>query len=274
MRAKPLPTVPKIRLYNGQYIPQFGLGVYQIKDNYECEKVCLEAFKHGYRHIDTAHIYGNEKGVGAAVKKSGIPREEFYITTKLWINDFGEGISIKEVDEMLKRLGTNYIDLLLLHWPKNDYIGAYKDMEKAYKQGKVRSIGLSNFNVDQVEEIMKMCTVKPAINQIELHPYAQRKGIVKICEENGIKVEAWYPIAHGDKNLINNAVFTEMAKKYNKTNAQIILRWHIQKGYIIFPRTRNEEHLKENINIFDFELTKEDMEQIDKLNKNKIYVSW
>ena len=192
-------NIPQIKLYNGHTIPQFGIGVFQIKDNKECEQVCLEAFKRGYRHIDTAHIYGNEKGVGAAVKKSGIPREEFYITTKLWIGDFGEGKSLKEVDEMLKRLDTDYIDLLLLHWPKGDYIGAYKDMEKAYNQGKVRSIGLSNFTEKQIEEIMSMCTVKPAIDQIELHPYGQRREVVDLCNKYNIKVEAWYPLAHGEK---------------------------------------------------------------------------
>ena len=267
-------NIPQIKLYNNQVIPQFGLGVYQISSNDECEKVCLEAFKQGYRHIDTAHIYGNEKGVGSAIKKSCIPREEFYVTTKLWINDFGEGKSLKEVDEMLKRLQTDYIDLLLLHWPKGDYIGAYKDMEKAFKQGKVRSIGLSNFTVEHIEKIMKMCTVKPAINQLELHPYAQRREIVKLCDKYNIKVEAWYPIGHGDKNLLENPVFTKISKKYKKTNAQVILRWHIQKGYIIFPRSRNPIHIKENIDIFDFELSKEEILEIDNLDKKKLYINW
>ena len=267
-------NIPQIKLYNGHTIPQFGIGVFQIKDNKECEQVCLEAFKRGYRHIDTAHIYGNEKGVGAAVKKSGIPREEFYITTKLWIGDFGEGKSLKEVDEMLKRLDTDYIDLLLLHWPKGDYIGAYKDMEKAYNQGKVRSIGLSNFTEKQIEEIMSMCTVKPAIDQIELHPYGQRREVVDLCNKYNIKVEAWYPLAHGEKELLENPIFTKIGKKYNKTNAQVILRWHIQKGYIIFPRSRNPVHIAENINIFDFNLTKDEMDEIDSLDKQKLYLFW
>jgi diketogulonate reductase-like aldo/keto reductase len=267
-------NIPKIKLYNGHTIPQFGIGVFQIKDNDECERVCLEAFKRGYRHIDTAHIYGNEKGVGAAVKKSGIPREQFFITTKLWIGDFGEGKSLREVDEMLKRLDTNYIDLLLLHWPKGDYIGAYKDMEKAYNQGKVRSIGLSNFTEKQIEEIMSMCTVKPAIDQIELHPYGQRREVVDLCNKYNIKVEAWYPLAHGEKELLENPIFTRIGKKYNKTNAQVILRWHIQKGYIIFPRSRNPAHIAENINIFDFNLTKDEMDEIDSLDKQKLYLFW
>ena len=208
------------------------------------------------------------------MKKSGIPREEFYITTKLWIGDFGEGKSLKEVDEMLKRLDTNYIDLLLLHWPKGDYIGAYKDMEKAFKQGKVRSIGLSNFTEKQIEEIMSMCTVKPAIDQIELHPYGQRREVVDLCNKYNIKVEAWYPLVHGDTELLDNPIFTKIGKKYNKTNAQVILRWHIQKGYIIFPRSRNPIHIAENINIFDFSLIEEEMSQIDNLDKKKLYLFW
>ena len=175
---------------------------------------------------------------------------------------------------MLKRLQTDYIDLLLLHWPKGDYIGAYKDMEKAFKQGKVRSIGLSNFTVEHIEKIMKMCTVKPAINQLELHPYAQRREIVKLCDKYNIKVEAWYPIGHGDKNLLENPVFTKISKKYKKTNAQVILRWHIQKGYIIFPRSRHPIHIKENIDIFDFELSKEEILEIDNLDKKKLYINW
>ena len=266
--------VPQIKLYNNIQIPQFGLGVYQITDNNECEKVCLEAIKLGYRHIDTAQIYGNEKAVGSAIKKSKIPREEFFITTKIWITDFSQGKALKQVDEMLKRLDTNYIDLLLLHWPKNDYISAYKDMEIAYDQGKVKSIGLSNFQEKHIKEILKICKIKPCINQIELHPYGQRKEIVKLCQENNIKIEAWYPIAHGDTKLINNELFSKLAKKYKKTNVQIILRWHIQKGFIIFPRTKKENHLKENINIFDFELSNDEMKLIDSLDKNEIYVRW
>ena len=147
-------------------------------------------------------------------------------------------------------------------------------MEKAFKQGKVRSIGLSNFTEKQIEEIMSMCTVKPAINQIEWHPYAQWRGIVELCNKYGIKIEPWYPIGHGDKNLLQNPVFTEIAKKYNKTNAQVILRWHIQKGYIVFPRSRNPDHIKENIDIFDFNLTKDEMQKIDSLDKRKLYVNW
>ena len=267
-------SIPQISLNNGQKIPQFGLGVYQISSDEECEKACLEAIKQGYRHIDTAHVYGNERGVGSAIKKSKIPRNEFFITTKLWINDFGEGKSIKEIDNMLKRLDTDYIDLLLLHWPKNDYVGAYKDMEKAYEKGIVKSIGLSNFHDDSLKKILNICKVKPAINQIELHPYAQRKDVREDCKKENIKIEAWYPIGHGNKDLIDNPLFSKLAKKYNKTNAQIILRWHIQEGFIIFPRSTNPIHIKENIEIFDFNLSDEEMEEIRKLDKKKMYVNW
>ncbi len=266
--------IPKIPLNSGHKIPQFGLGVYQITPDSECEKACLEAFKLGYRHIDTAHIYGNEKGVGSAIKKSGIPRNEIFITTKLWINDFGEGKSIKEIDEMLKRLNTDYIDLLLLHWPKNDYVGAYKDMEKAFENGKVKSIGLSNFHDDSLKKILDICKIKPSINQIELHPYAQRKDVVEDCKKHDIKIEAWYPIGHGNKDLIDNPVFSKLAQKYNKSNAQIILRWHIQEGYIIFPKSTNPKHIKENIEIFDFNLSDEEMEEIRKLDRKKVYLDW
>ena len=268
--------IPQIKLHNGEIIPQFGLGVYQISDK-DCEGVCLKAIKLGYRHIDTAQIYGNERAVGSAIKKSeklDLRRKDFFITTKIWISDFEKGKAKNQIDQMLKKLNTDYIDLLLLHWPKNNYLAAYKDMEEAVKERKVKSIGLSNFRENHLKEILNIAKIKPVINQIELHPYAQRRELVKICEENGIKIEAWYPIAHGDKNLINNVIFTEMAKKYNKTNAQIILRWHIQKGFIIFPRAKNPVHLEENINIFDFELNDEEMKKIDSLDKNKIYVNW
>ena len=267
-------SIPQISLNNGQKIPQFGLGVYLINSDKECEKACLEAIKQGYRHIDTAHIYGNEKGVGSAIKKSKIPRNEFFITTKLWTSDYGEGKSIKEIDNMLKRLDTDYIDLLLLHYPSNDYVGAYKDMEKAYEKGIVKSIGLSNFHDDSLKKILNICKVKPAINQIELHPYAQRKDVREDCKKENIKIEAWYPIGHGNKDLIDNPLFSKLAKKYNKTNAQIILRWHIQEGFIIFPRSTNPIHIKENIEIFDFNLSDEEMEEIRKLDKKKMYVNW
>ena len=258
-----------ITLNDGNKIPQMGIGVFMIPKDDDAEKCVSEALKIGYRHIDTAHAYLNERRVGRAVKKSGIPRKEIFITTKLWITEYGEEASYKAIDKMLQRLDTDYIDLLLLHQTYNDYIGAYKAMEKAQKEGKVKSIGISNFYGEQLDDILTKCTVKPAVNQVECHPYFDQRDLIKKLEPYGTKIEAWYPLGHGDKALLGEAVFTKLAKKYNKTNSQIILRWHIQKGIIVFPKTIN--HLKENFEIFDFELTKEEMGEISKIHKNKAY---
>lgn len=256
-----------ITLNNGCKIPQFGLGVYMIPGDEMTKKTCLEALKMGYRHIDTAHAYQNERGVGAAVKESGIQREEIWITSKLWPSEYGEEASAIAIDKMLDRLDTNYIDLLLLHQQFGDYIGAYKAMEKAVEQGKVRSIGLSNFESERLEEVLNMATIKPAALQVECHPYYPQDKLKKRVESYGTVIEPWYPIGHGDSDLINEPIFTELAKKYNKTNVQIILRWHIQQGNVIFPKTTNLEHMKSNRDIFDFELTDDEMNKIKTLNK-------
>ena len=254
---------------NSKYkIPQFGLGVYQIPGDAETEKACLEAFKLGYRHIDTAHAYQNERGVGAAVKKCGIPREEIFITSKLWVTDYGEKITPVAIDKMLDRLGLKYIDLLLLHQQVGDYIGAYKAMEKAVEQGKVKSIGISNFD-ENLEDLLNHATIKPAVIQVECHPYWNQEDLRKKLEKYGTLIESWYPIGHGDKGLIGEEIFTKLAKKYNKTNVQIILRWHIQKKNIIFPKSTNPKHIKENADIFDFQLTDEEVKEIDKMGKKK-----
>ena len=254
---------------NSKYkIPQFGLGVYQIPGDAETEKACLEAFKLGYRHIDTAHAYQNERGVGAAVKKCGIPREEIFITSKLWVTDYGEKITPVAIDKMLDRLGLKYIDLLLLHQQVGDYIGAYKAMEKAVEQGKVKSIGISNFD-ENLEDLLNHATIKPAVIQVECHPYWNQEDLRKKLEKYGTLIESWYPIGHGDKGLIGEEIFTKLAKKYNKTNVQIILIWHIQKKIIVFPKSTNPKHIKENADIFDFQLTDEEVKEIDKMGKKK-----
>ena len=254
---------------NSKYkIPQFGLGVYQIPGDAETEKACLEAFKLGYRHIDTAHAYQNERGVGAAVKKCGIPREEIFITSKLWVTDYGEKITPVAIDKMLDRLGLKYIDLLLLHQQVGDYIGAYKAMEKAVEQGKVKSIGISNFD-ENLDDLLNHATIKPAVIQVECHPYWNQEDLRKKLEKYGTLIESWYPIGHGDKGLIGEEIFTKLAKKYNKTNVQIILRWHIQKKNIVFPKSTNPKHIKENADIFDFQLTDEEVKEIDKMGKKK-----
>ena len=258
-----------ITLNDGNKIPQFGTGVFQVPDGKETLEVVKNALALGIRHIDTAHAYQNERSVGQAVKESGIDRKEIWITTKLWPSEYGEGITSKTIDKMLERLGTNYIDLLLLHQQFGDYIGAWKDMERAVKDGRVKSIGLSNFESDRLEEVLSIAKIAPSVLQVECHPYYQQKELKKRIEKYGTVIESWYPIGHGDKGLIQETLFTQLAQKYHKTNVQIILRWHIQEGNIIFPRTMNPVHMKENLDIFDFELTDEEMDSIRKLDSGK-----
>ena len=256
-----------VTLNDGNKIPQFGLGVYMIPGDDNTKAACLEAFRAGYRHIDTAHAYQNERGVGAAVKESGIPREEIWITTKLWPSEYGEGKTAEAIDKMLSRLDTDYIDLLLLHQQFGDYIGAWKDMEKAVAAGKVKSIGISNFESERLEELLAAATIKPSVLQVECHPYYQQTQLKERIAKYDTVIESWYPIGHGDKDLLNEPVFTELAEKYGKNNVQIILRWHIQEGTIVFPKSTNPKHIQDNIDIFDFELTAEEMERIRALDK-------
>jgi len=266
-------TSPMLEMNNKLKIPQLGFGVFTIGSNEETEKCCLEAFKIGYRHIDTAHIYGNEKGVGKAIKKSGIAREEIFLTSKLWHNECGEGITSKAIDRMLKRLDVSYIDLLLIHWPIGDYCGAWKDMEKAVQAGKVKSIGLSNFIGKYLEDILKIAKIMPVVNQVECHPYAPCDDLRKELDKINCYIEAWSPIGRGNKDLFNEEVLVNLGKKYNKTVAQVILRWHIEKGNIIFPKSTNPVHIKEDFEIFDFKLTKEEIKKIDSLEKKPIFTS-
>ena len=260
-----------ITLNDGNKIPQFGLGVFQISGDEKTKEACLEAFKLGYRHVDTAHAYQNERGVGQAVKESGLPREEIWITTKLWPSEYGEGKTAKAIDKMLERLQTDYIDLLLLHQQFGDYLGAWKDMEKAVAESKVKSIGLSNFESERLEEVLAAATIHPSVLQVECHPYYQQNDLKKRIAPYNTVIESWYPLGHGDAALIEEPVFTKLAEKYGKTNAQIILRWHIQEGIIVFPKSSNPVHIKENIDIFDFELTEEEMNEIRQLDKGFRY---
>lgn len=257
-----------ITLNNGTKIPQFGMGVYMVPAGDTTKNACLEALKMGYRHIDTAHAYQNERSVGEAVRESGIPREEIWVTSKLWPSEYGEGRTMEGIDKMLERLDIGYIDLLLLHQQVGDYMGAWRDMEKAVAQGKVKTIGLSNFESERLEEVCEAAEVKPAVLQVECHPYFQQNELKKRLAPYGTVIEAWYPIGHGDADLINEPVFAKLAEKYGKTNVQIILRWHIQEGTIIFPKSTNPQHIKDNFDIFDFELTEEEMEQIRAVDKN------
>lgn len=257
-----------ITLNDGNKIPQFGLGVYLIRGDENTKEACLKAFKLGYRHIDTAHAYQNERGVGQAIKESGLKREDIWVTSKLWPSEYGRGTTKEAIKKMLNRLDTPYIDLLLLHQQFGDYVGAWKDMEEAKALGLVKSIGISNFD-ENLDDFLAHASIKPSVIQVECHPYYQQHDLKKKLEPYGTIIESWYPLGHADEGLLNEKIFLELGKKYNKTAAQIILRWHIEEGYIVFPKTTNEIHMKENIDIFDFSLTSEEMNEISKLDCGK-----
>lgn len=262
--------ITNFKLNNGIEIPALGFGVYMMTPE-ECEPSVIEALKDGYRLIDTANAYLNERAVGRAMKKSGIAREEIFLTTKLWPCDYPYDKAVKAIDATLKRLDTDYLDLLLLHQQYGDYMGAWKAMEEAVKMGKIKSIGLSNFNLTRLKEVITKSEILPAVIQVECHPYYQERELKDFLAPYDIVVESWYPIGHGDKNLINENIFTELGKKYGKSNVQIILKWHIQDGNIVIPKSTNPEHILSNMDIFDFELTKEEMEQIHDMDKKKRY---
>ena len=254
-------------LNNGIKMPMAGIGTFLLTPD-EAEASVLSALQCGYRLIDTANAYVNEKAVGRAMRKSGIPRDEIFLETKLWPSFYEQEDA---VEKTLQRLGTGYIDLLLIHQPAGNYVAGYRLMEKAYKEGKVRAIGLSNFTPEQVQEILDICEVKPAVLQTEVHPYSQEKELKAFLDKEGIVIQAWYPLGHGDKALIQEPLFTEFGKKYGKSNAQIILRWHIQAGNIVIPGSKNPAHIKENFNLFDFALTDDEMGKITALDKQKRY---
>lgn len=254
-------------LNNGIKMPMAGIGTFLLTPG-EAETSVLSALQCGYRLIDTANAYVNEKAVGRAMRKSGIPRDEIFLETKLWPSFYEQEDA---VEKTLQRLGTDYIDLLLIHQPAGNYVAGYRLMEKAYKEGKVRAIGLSNFTPEQVQEILDICEVKPAVLQTEVHPYSQEKELKAFLDKEGIVIQAWYPLGHGDKALIQEPLFTEFGKKYGKSNAQIILRWHIQAGNIVIPGSKNPAHIKDNFNLFDFALTDDEMAKITALDKQKRY---
>ena len=259
-------SCPKIKLYNGNEIPQLGFGVYKIKGDELAEKCVADALKVGYRHIDTAHYYENERGVGAAIKKSGIPREQIWVTSKVWVKEFGSGKTTDAVEKMLKRLDLEYIDLVLLHYPFNDYMGAYQELEKEYEKGHIKNIGISNFEDKKLEELCSVAKIKPVLNQVELHPYFQQNELRKRLEKYNTKIEAWAPLGHAMTNIFKEEIIIKLSKKYNKSPAQIILRWDIQKGIITIPKSQTPERIKENFEIFDFELSDEEIKEIDGLD--------
>lgn len=254
-------------LNNGLSMPMAGIGTFLLTPD-EAEASVLAALEGGYRLIDTANAYVNEKAVGRAMKKSGLKREEIFLETKLWPSFYEDD---NAVDKTLERLGTDYIDLLLIHQPAGNYVAGYRQMEKAYKEGKVKAIGLSNFNQAQIEEILGLCQVKPAVLQTEVHPYFQEQELKSFLSKEDMVIQAWYPLGHGDKALLEEPLFTELGKKYGKTNAQIILRWHIQDGNIVIPGSKNPAHIKDNFDLFDFSFTEEEMEKIAALDKNTRY---
>lgn len=256
-----------VTLNNGVKMPMAGIGTFLLSPD-EAEASVLSALENGYRLIDTANAYVNEKAVGRAMKKSGVPREEIFLETKLWPAFYEQEDA---VEKTLERLDTDYIDLLLIHQPAGNYIAGYRQMEKAYKEGKVKAIGLSNFSEKMIREILEICEVKPAILQTEVHPYSQEKQLKKFLQQEGMVIQAWYPLGHGDKALIQESVFTELAEKYHKSNAQIILRWHIQSGNIVIPGSKNPDHIKDNFDLFDFTLTDEEMDRIAAMDQQKRY---
>lgn len=250
-----------VTLPNGVKMPQLGYGVFQVSPE-ECERCVLDALKVGYRLIDTAQSYGNEEGVGAAIKKSGIPREELFITTKMWLEWYGYEKTFEAVQESMRKLQTDYLDLVLLHMPYADIYGTWRALEELYDQGKIRAIGISNFYADRMVDLATYARIKPMVNQLEMHPLNQQKEIRKWMDKYNIQIEAWAPIGQGKGNLITNPILNEIGQKYGKSSAQVMLRWHMQNGVIAIPKSSHIERMEENLNIFDFELSGEDMEKI------------
>lgn len=258
---------------NGLEIPAIGYGVFMMSSA-EVEQHLPEAIAAGYTHIDTANAYFNEVAVGKAIKASGVDRDSLFVTTKLFPQSYPYEQCKKDIDETLKRLDMDYVDLLLFHQPYGDYVSGWKAMEEAVEAGKVKSIGLSNFPLHKIKEIMEVATIKPAVLQVEINPYWNQHELKEQLKEIGlgdIVFEGWYPLGHGDKALLNESVFTKLAKKYGKTSAQIILRWHLQEGNVVFPKTLNPQHMKDNIDVFDFELTEVEMEEINSLPQKAYY---
>lgn len=258
-----------VTLNNGNKMPLEGFGVFQITDPLECEKVVLQALENGYRLIDTAAAYFNEQAVGQAIRKSQIARQEIFVTTKLWIQDYGYDNAKKAIDTCLENLGLEYIDLILLHQAFGDYYGAYRALEDAYKEGKIKAVGVANFYPDRLVDLCMNMEITPAVNQIECHPFFQREEDIKIAQEYGVQIEAWGPFAEGGHNIFQHPVLIKIGEKYGKSAAQVVLRWNIQRGVIVIPKSVHENRIRENIDIWDFELSERDMNEIRQLNIGK-----
>lgn len=261
-----------ITLNNGIEMPRLGLGVFRVEDSEELIKAVRAAIKNGYRSIDGAAIYGNEEAMGEGIrqgiKEAGISREDLFITSKVWNADLGYEETIAAYEASLKRIGVDYLDLYLIHWPvEGKYKEAWKALEYLYKEGRVKAIGVSNFQVHHIQDLLADAEIKPVINQVELHPYLSQQKVREFCRENDIQVEAWSPLMAGN-GLLENEILKEIANKYNKTAAQVVLRWDLQSQIVTIPKSTNERRLTENIDIFDFNLSDDDMDKIDSLNKD------
>ncbi|TAM99199.1 MAG: aldo/keto reductase [Chitinophagaceae bacterium] len=256
-----------IKLNNGVEMPILGFGVFQVPDAVECEQSVFEALRSGYRLIDTAAAYMNEEAVGKAIKRSSVSREELFITTKLWIQDAGYESTKKAFEKSLKRLQLDYLDLYLIHQPFGDVYGAWRAMEELYEQGKVLAIGVSNFQPDRIMDLIVHNKVVPAVNQVETHPFNQQIETQKFLQENGVQMQSWGPFAEGRNDLFKNEVLTSIGKKYNKSIVQVVLRWLIQRNIVAIPKSVRKERIIENFNVFDFELSEEDMTLIVTLDK-------
>ncbi|WLD93814.1 aldo/keto reductase [Alkalihalobacillus sp. AL-G] len=259
-----------VTLNNGLKMPQLGFGVWQVEDE-EAVPVVKKAIEVGYRSIDTAAIYGNERGVGEAIRKSDVPRDELFITTKVWNTDQGYEKTLKAFDESLHKLGLDYVDLYLIHWPTpkyDEYVETYKALEKLYHDGRVKAIGVCNFDQDHLQRLLDECEVTPVLNQIECHPYFAQKELKQFGRDNDIFVEAWSPLMRGGE-VMKNEVIVNLAENHGKTPAQIILRWHLQNDTIVIPKSATSSRIEENFDVFDFELSIEDMTKIDALDRNE-----
>ncbi len=256
-----------VTLNNGVKIPALGFGVFQIAEPEVCEQAVYDALMSGYRLIDTAAVYGNEEAVGRTVRRSGIPREELFITTKLWVQDAGYEKTKKAFEVSLSNLQLDYLDLYLIHRPFGDYYGAWRAMEELYEAGKIRAIGLSNFGSDRLVDLVMNNKVVPAVNQVECHPFFQQKAAFEFMKEYQIQPEAWAPFAEGQKNLFSNEVLSGIGAKYGKSAAQVVLRWNYQRGVVTIPKSVHKERMEQNISIFDFALTEEEMERIGTLDE-------
>lgn len=256
-----------LKLNNGLECPALGIGTFMLSPK-EAENAVSEALKDGYTLIDTANAYENEVSVGRAIKNSGVPREKIFLSTKLWPTEFENHNAVKET---LKRLDIDYVDLLYIHQPAGNWQSGYKKLEEAYKEGKTKALGISNFESKYLERIAEVWDVVPQFIQVEAHPYFPQTELVEALKKYDMKLMAWYPLGHGDKKLIEEPIFTTLGKKYNKTPSQVILRWHIQMGFCVIPGSKSAEHIKENIDIFDFKLTDDEMGEIAKLNNGKRY---